>query len=61
MAVEGSLPCYKPLIPRRGIDQLIAVIDSGWLTTGLKTLQFEAAIANDVGGRMPSASGSAHC
>jgi dTDP-4-amino-4,6-dideoxygalactose transaminase len=49
MAIEGSLPFYKPLIAREEIAQLIAAVESGWLTTGPKTLEFEAAIARYVG------------
>jgi dTDP-4-amino-4,6-dideoxygalactose transaminase len=49
MASEGSLPFYKPLIAREEIAQLVEAIESGWLTTGPKTLEFEAAIARYVG------------
>jgi dTDP-4-amino-4,6-dideoxygalactose transaminase len=49
MAVEGTLPFYKPLISRADIDQLVEAIESGWLTTGPKTLEFEAALASYVG------------
>jgi dTDP-4-amino-4,6-dideoxygalactose transaminase len=49
MAIEGSLPFYRPLIAREDIDQLVEAIESGWLTTGPKTLEFETAIAHYVG------------
>jgi dTDP-4-amino-4,6-dideoxygalactose transaminase len=49
MAIEGSLPFYKPLIAREEIAQLVEAVESGWLTTGPKTLEFEAAIARYVG------------
>jgi dTDP-4-amino-4,6-dideoxygalactose transaminase len=49
MAIEGSLPFYRPLIARENIDQLVEAIESGWLTTGPKTLEFETAIAHYVG------------
>jgi dTDP-4-amino-4,6-dideoxygalactose transaminase len=51
MSVEGFLPFYKPLIAREEISQLVEAIESGWLTTGPKTLEFEAAIARYVGSR----------
>jgi dTDP-4-amino-4,6-dideoxygalactose transaminase len=49
MAMEGSIPFYKPLIAREEIAQLVEAVESGWLTTGPKTLEFEAAIARYVG------------
>jgi dTDP-4-amino-4,6-dideoxygalactose transaminase len=49
MAIEGSIPFYKPLIAREEIAQLVEAVESGWLTTGPKTLEFEAAIARYVG------------
>jgi dTDP-4-amino-4,6-dideoxygalactose transaminase len=49
MVIEPSLPFYKPLIAREEITQLVEAVESGWLTTGPKTLEFEAAIAHYVG------------
>jgi dTDP-4-amino-4,6-dideoxygalactose transaminase len=49
MVIEGSIPFYKPLIAREEIGQLVEAVESGWLTTGPKTLEFEAAIARYVG------------
>jgi len=49
MAAEAFLPFYRPLITREEMAQLIETIESGWLTTGPKTLEFEAAIARYVG------------
>jgi dTDP-4-amino-4,6-dideoxygalactose transaminase len=49
MGAELSLPFYKPLIAREEIAQLVEAIESGWLTTGPKTLEFEGAIARYVG------------
>lgn len=49
MGAETSLPFYKPLIAREEITQLVEAVESGWLTTGPKTLEFEAAIARYVG------------
>jgi dTDP-4-amino-4,6-dideoxygalactose transaminase len=49
MINEPSIPFYKPLIARDEITQLVEAVESGWLTTGPKTLEFEAAIARYVG------------
>ena len=49
MAIEPSIPFYKPLIAREEIAQLVDAVESGWLTTGPKTLEFETAIARYVG------------
>jgi dTDP-4-amino-4,6-dideoxygalactose transaminase len=49
MAIEGSIPFYKPLIAQEEIAQLVETVESGWLTTGPKTLEFEAAITRYVG------------
>jgi dTDP-4-amino-4,6-dideoxygalactose transaminase len=49
MVIEGSIPFYKPLIAREEIAQLVEAVESGWLTTGPKTLEFEAAITRYVG------------
>jgi len=49
MAIEGSIPFYKPLITREEIAQLVEAVESGWLTTGPKTLEFEGAITRYVG------------
>jgi dTDP-4-amino-4,6-dideoxygalactose transaminase len=51
MGTEPSLPFYKPLIAREEIAQLVEAVESGWLTTGPKTLEFERAIACYVGSR----------
>jgi dTDP-4-amino-4,6-dideoxygalactose transaminase len=47
--MESSIPFYKPLIAREEIAQLVEAVESGWLTTGPKTLEFETAIARYVG------------
>jgi dTDP-4-amino-4,6-dideoxygalactose transaminase len=49
MLIEGSIPFYKPLIAHEEIAQLVEAVESGWLTTGPKTLEFEAAISRYVG------------
>jgi dTDP-4-amino-4,6-dideoxygalactose transaminase len=49
MSNKPFIPFYKPLIARDEITQLVEAVESGWLTTGPKTLEFEAAIARYVG------------
>jgi dTDP-4-amino-4,6-dideoxygalactose transaminase len=49
MINEPSLPFYKPLIAREEIVHLVEAVESGWLTTGPKTSEFETAIARYVG------------
>jgi dTDP-4-amino-4,6-dideoxygalactose transaminase len=49
MINKSFLPFYKLLIARDEITQLVEAVESGWLTTGPKTLEFEAAIARYVG------------
>jgi dTDP-4-amino-4,6-dideoxygalactose transaminase len=49
MINKPFIPFYKPLIARDEITQLVEAVESGWLTTGPKTLEFEAAIARYVG------------
>jgi dTDP-4-amino-4,6-dideoxygalactose transaminase len=59
MTAEAFLPFYKPLISREELTPLVEAIESGWLTTGPKTLEFEAAIARYVG--VPFAAGVNSC
>src|SRR5262245_31673967 len=49
--IEGSIPFYKPLIARQEIAALVEAVESGWLTTGPKTLEFESAVARYMGAR----------
>ena len=42
-------PSTSHQIAREEIAQLVEAVESGWLTTGPKTLEFEAAIARYVG------------
>ena len=49
MDAQSFLPFYKPLISPEAIAQVIEALESGWLTTGPKTLEFEAAISRYVG------------
>ena len=38
---ESFLPFSRPVIGQEEIDEMIDSIQSGWLTTGPKTAQFE--------------------
>jgi len=54
--VPNSIPFHKPSITKSEIDAVSEVLRSGWLTTGPKARELEAAVANYVG---HAASGSA--
>lgn len=45
------IPYHRPSLTHDEIDEVIACIRSGWLTTGPRTRQFEAAFAKAVGSR----------
>jgi dTDP-4-amino-4,6-dideoxygalactose transaminase len=45
----SRIPFHRPSITRAERDAAIAVLDSGWLTTGERALEFEAAIAAATG------------
>ena len=45
------IPFHRPSITQTEIDAVSAVLRSGWLTTGPKVKELEAAVANYVGGR----------
>ncbi len=47
--VAPPIPFHRPSITASERDAAIAVLDSGWLTTGERTLEFEAAIAAATG------------
>src|SRR6476661_7391056 len=46
-----SIPFYKPCIGEEEIDEVVAVLRSGWLTTGPKAKQFESDFAHYLGHR----------
>src|SRR5437588_8227633 len=46
-----AIPFYKPSIGEEEINEVIEVLRSGWLTTGPKTKQFEAAFSQYLGHR----------
>src|SRR5450759_2044759 len=41
-----KVPFYKPSIGTEEIDEVVATLKSGWLTTGPKTKQFEREFAD---------------
>lgn len=45
------LPYHRPSIGRHEIDAVVETLESGWLTTGPRTRQFESAFAEAVGAR----------
>jgi len=48
-SVETRVPFYRPEIGEAEIEEVIAVLRSGWLTTGPRVKQFEEAFASAVG------------
>ena len=44
MTARSAIPFHRPSITSAERDAVIAVLDSGWLTTGERTLDFEAAV-----------------
>jgi len=47
---EGKIPCFRPLIGQEEIEAVVAVMRSGWLTTGSKAREFEEKFAQFLGG-----------
>lgn len=56
---DAYLPFARPSITQREIDAVVEVLRSGWLTTGPRTKEFEAAFAARVGSRHAIALNSA--
>src|SRR4051812_42252052 len=46
-----AVPFFRPSITQAEIDEVVAVLKSGWLTTGPRTKQFEADFAAKVGAK----------
>ncbi|MBV8762202.1 MAG: DegT/DnrJ/EryC1/StrS aminotransferase family protein [Deltaproteobacteria bacterium] len=46
-----KVPFYRPSITEREIEQVVACLRSGWLTTGPVTREFEAELARYVGAK----------
>ena len=44
--VEKFLPLSRPMISKETIDEVIKVLESGWLATGPLTQKFEKALSN---------------
>jgi dTDP-4-amino-4,6-dideoxygalactose transaminase len=47
---HDSIPCFRPVIGRQEIEAVVAVMRSGWLTTGSKAREFELKFAEFLGG-----------
>jgi dTDP-4-amino-4,6-dideoxygalactose transaminase len=45
-----KIPCFRPVIGRQEIEAVVAVMRSGWLTTGPKAREFELKFAEFLGG-----------
>jgi dTDP-4-amino-4,6-dideoxygalactose transaminase len=49
---DASIPCFRPVIGDAEVDAAIAVLRSGWLTTGPKVREFEQKFADFLGGEV---------
>ncbi|MGZ6340059.1 MAG: aminotransferase class I/II-fold pyridoxal phosphate-dependent enzyme, partial [Candidatus Limnocylindrales bacterium] len=58
-AVVSSIPFHRPSLGPGEREAVLEVLDSGWLTTGQRTLAFEEAVAAAVGTRHAVAVNSA--
>lgn len=47
---QSKISCFRPVIGRQEIEAVIAVMQSGWLTTGSKAQEFEQKFAAFMGG-----------
>ena len=54
-----QVPFFRPEIGEAEIEEVVATLKSGWLTTGPKTQAFEAAVASMVGAKYAVALNSA--
>ena len=48
---NGSIPFFKPTIGDDEIQEVVATLKSGWLTTGPRAQRFELEFAAAVGAR----------
>ncbi|MGA2618534.1 MAG: DegT/DnrJ/EryC1/StrS aminotransferase family protein [Thermoguttaceae bacterium] len=48
---QPAVPFFRPSISEAEIEEVVACLRSGWLTTGPRTRQFEAALADSVGAK----------
>lgn len=46
-----AVPFFRPSVTQAEIDEVVACLKSGWLTTGPRTKQFEADFAKKVGAK----------
>ena len=46
---SNEIPFFRPFLGEEEIEEVVACLRSGWLTTGPRTRQFEAAFAQSVG------------
>jgi dTDP-4-amino-4,6-dideoxygalactose transaminase len=46
---DGKIPCFRPIIGRQEIEAVVAVMRSGWLTTGSQAREFETKFAHLLG------------
>src|SRR6185503_12225697 len=44
-----AVPFFRPSITQAEIDEVVACLKSGWLTTGPRTKEFEATFAKRLG------------
>jgi perosamine synthetase len=58
-AAPEPIPFHRPSIGEAEVEAAVGVLRSGWLTTGPRTHEFEAAFANRVGARHALAVNSA--
>jgi dTDP-4-amino-4,6-dideoxygalactose transaminase len=49
--MEMQIPYFRPSISDSEIEEVVACLRSGWLTTGPRTKQFEASFAEQVGAK----------
>jgi dTDP-4-amino-4,6-dideoxygalactose transaminase len=47
---HANIPCFRPVIGEEEIEAVVAVLRSGWLTTGPKAREFEQKFAAFLGG-----------